>query len=326
MPRRAMQAAIVGLGAIVLAVGASFSAAQAGGAAVALLAVASTGASALLARRELRSVSPLVVTSLLLGAAALLLFLASVVFERGQPVQWNRSAIGSLIFLALVAGAPAYALYFWLLQQLEAYKVATVQWIEPLVAMIEAAFFLRLGLSFSMIAGSLVTLASLLLVMRARAEDDNTVSLLGNSVRARVEGCDKLQAMGATLYIVVEGEDPGFDIFVNGRALARNEDALEKMAQRIGVKPLLEFFSADENSMALLLEEGAGDPEWAKTLPPPQWFSPEDGLITVCTLLDHLKARRPRWEPRPRQSCARWKSSSACCARQPSARCAGNWP
>ena len=31
-----------------------------------------------------------------------------------------------------------------------------------------------------MIAGSVVTLASLLLVMRARAEDDNTVSLLGN--------------------------------------------------------------------------------------------------------------------------------------------------
>src|ERR1700752_2037435 len=104
------------------------------------------------------------------------------------------------------------------------------------------------------------------------------------------EGCDKLQAMGASLYIVVEGEDPGFDTFVNGRALARNEDALEKMAHRMGIKPLLEFFSADETPMALLLEEGAGDPEWAKTLPPPQWFSPEDGLITICTLLDHLKA------------------------------------
>src|ERR1700728_1129772 len=103
------------------------------------------------------------------------------------------------------------------------------------------------------------------------------------------KGWDKLLAMGATLYIVVEGEDPGFDIFVNGRALARNEDALEKMAQRLGVKPLLEFFSADENSMALLLEEGAGDPEWARTLPPPQWFSPEDGLITICTLHDFLR-------------------------------------
>jgi hypothetical protein len=92
------------------------------------------------------------------------------------------------------------------------------------------------------------------------------------------------------MYIVVEGEDPGYDIFVNGHALARNEDALEKLAMRLGVKPLLEFFSADQNSMALLLEEGAGDPEWAKTLPPPQWFSPGDGLTTICTLLDHLKA------------------------------------
>lgn len=95
--------------------------------------------------------------------------------------------------------------------------------------------------------------------------------------------------MSASMYIVVEGEDPGFDIFVNGHALARNEDALEKLAARLGVKPLLEFFSADENSMALLLEEGAGDPEWAKTLPPPQWFSPDDGLVTISTLLDFLK-------------------------------------
>jgi hypothetical protein len=91
------------------------------------------------------------------------------------------------------------------------------------------------------------------------------------------------------MYIVVEGEDPGFDIFVNGHALARNEDALEKLAERLGVKPMLEFFSADENSMALLLEEGAGDPEWAKTLPPPQWFSPEDGLVSIRALLDFLK-------------------------------------
>src|ERR1700739_2057624 len=95
--------------------------------------------------------------------------------------------------------------------------------------------------------------------------------------------------MSASMYIVVEGEDPGYDIFVNGHALARNEDALEKLALRLGVKPLLEFFSADQNSMALLLEEGAGDPEWAKTLPPPQWFSPGDGLVTIQALLDALR-------------------------------------
>ena len=52
------------------------------------------------------------------------------------------------------------------------------------------------------------------------------------------------------MYIVVEGEDPGYDIFVNGRALARNEGAVERLALDHGVKPLIEFFSADANSCA----------------------------------------------------------------------------
>lgn len=95
--------------------------------------------------------------------------------------------------------------------------------------------------------------------------------------------------MAASLYIVVEGEDPGFDIFVNGHALARNEDALERLAERLKVSPLLEFFSADEDSMALLLEQGAGNPEWAQHLPEPQWFAPATGLVTVGALLEFLR-------------------------------------
>jgi hypothetical protein len=90
------------------------------------------------------------------------------------------------------------------------------------------------------------------------------------------------------MYIVVEGEDPGFDIFVNGRALARYEDALERVALRIGVRPLIEFFSADENSMSLLIEEGAGNPDLMRRLPPPQWYSAGDGLTTVQALVAAL--------------------------------------
>ncbi len=98
VPRIAMQASIVGLGAIVVALGATFSLAQAGGAAVVLLAVASIGASSIIARRELSSLHPIVVTASVLGVAALLLFLASLALERGQPVQWNRSALGAVAF------------------------------------------------------------------------------------------------------------------------------------------------------------------------------------------------------------------------------------
>ncbi len=98
-----------------------------------------------------------------------------------------------------------------------------------------------------------------------------------------------LPTMAASMYIVVEGEDPGFDTFVNGRSMARHEDALEKLALSVGVRPLIEFFSADENSMALLIEEGAGNQELLRRLPPPQWYTADDGLLTVRALIETLR-------------------------------------
>jgi drug/metabolite transporter (DMT)-like permease len=180
VPSRAMQASMIGLGAMVLALDASFRVDQIGADAVVLLAVASIGASSIVVRRELSRLHPVTVTALLLGFAGLLLFVVSLALEHGQPAQWNRSAVVSLAFLVVVAGAPAYAAYFWLLKKMEAYQVGTVQWIEPIVAILESAFFLRLGFSFSMITGSFIALICLVLVIGARAEDDDTVSLLGN--------------------------------------------------------------------------------------------------------------------------------------------------
>ena len=95
------------------------------------------------------------------------------------------------------------------------------------------------------------------------------------------------------MYIVVEGEDPGFDTYVNGRALARQEAGIERLSHTLGVRPLLDFFSADENSMALLIEEGAGNPDLLHRLPPPQWFPPEVGLQTVGSLVEALE-QEPR--------------------------------
>src|SRR3981189_2844039 len=91
------------------------------------------------------------------------------------------------------------------------------------------------------------------------------------------------------MYIVVEGEDPGFDIFVNGRSLGRHGDGVERLALRLGVRPLIEFFSADENSMSLLIEEGGGNQELMRRLPPPQWYAPAEGLRTVKALLTALE-------------------------------------
>jgi len=107
--------------------------------------------------------------------------------------------------------------------------------------------------------------------------------------------------MAASMYIVVEGEDPGYDIFVNGRALARHEDALERLALKLGVRPLIEFFSADENSMALLIEEGGGNPDLMRKLPPPQWYAADSGLATVRALVNVLQVDPQLLGPRGRR-------------------------
>ncbi len=102
-------------------------------------------------------------------------------------------------------------------------------------------------------------------------------------------------SMSACFYIVVQGEDPGFDTYVNGHALARHESELEVLAQTLAVRPLLDFFSADRNSMAILLEQGAGDPAWEKSLPDPQWYLPREGLETIDALLAFVKANPARF-------------------------------
>jgi drug/metabolite transporter (DMT)-like permease len=180
-PNRAMPATIVGLGGIAYALGATFSLSQASGIAVAFLAVSSAAISALLAHRELRQSHPIMVTFLILGSAGILLLFVSLLLERGESVAWNPSSLGALAFLALVAGAPAYAIYFWLLGQLDAYKVVAVQWVEILAALGEAALSLRAGWSYRMITGAVIAFVSLLVVTRSRFEDDDTVSLIPNS-------------------------------------------------------------------------------------------------------------------------------------------------
>jgi drug/metabolite transporter (DMT)-like permease len=179
VPARAMQAAIAAMGAIFVVTGVVPSLSQTGGAVVVFVAVASNGISLLFARREFQTVNPVVLAASLLGTASVFLFLASTLLERGQPAHWSRNAVVALILLALFGGAFAYSVYFWLLQRLSAHQVATVQWVEPLIAILESAIILRIGLSFSMIAGSVVTLLCLWVIMWARSEDDNSVSLRG---------------------------------------------------------------------------------------------------------------------------------------------------
>ena len=75
---------------------------------------------------------------------------------------------------------------------------------------------------------------------------------------------------------------------VNGRALARNDDAVERLALSLGVRPLIEFVSADENLMAVLADGSEVDAV-RRPLLPPQWYRGQDGLTTVQALIEALE-------------------------------------
>ena len=97
--------------------------------------------------------------------------------------------------------------------------------------------------------------------------------------------------MGAALYIVLDRKDPSVENVLDGKALSRTDGELASLARRLGVRPLMEFFSMSaeefEADVAQFNPFGSGG-----EVPPheEQWFAAEEGLVTVRALLGHLRA------------------------------------
>jgi len=98
--------------------------------------------------------------------------------------------------------------------------------------------------------------------------------------------------MSAAYYIVLDTQDPGFDPFVNGKALARASDALQDAAAQLGVRPLMDFFSMSADSVEEAAAEFGLDEETLSAAPAEAWFEPADGLRTVRALLQHCEQVR----------------------------------
>src|SRR5258705_7780284 len=87
--------------------------------------------------------------------------------------------------------------------------------------------------------------------------------------------------MGVALYIALEKKIPGVDTMIDGKMLNKAEKQLEKVAKRLGVRPLMDFFSTSADEASDLL----GDDVAGIDIPAAQWFAAEEGLKTVDALL-----------------------------------------
>ena len=92
--------------------------------------------------------------------------------------------------------------------------------------------------------------------------------------------------MPVAWYIVLEREIPGFDHFVNGKAVAKAGDRLDSLAKEKGLPSLMSFFSISTEELAAFAE---GHAVSLKQSSPQRWFSADDGLKTVNGLIDEAE-------------------------------------
>lgn len=179
VPRAAMTAMLVGVGGLALLLRSilATSSAQIVPALVMLLAMAISSIGSVYASRELRDVSAFASTAVqfLVGGAALAVL--SVVFERHDPAQWTYAAAGSLGFLILFSSILGFSLYFWLLQDVAPYRVVTVQFLIPIISVIEGTALLREAIPLAELCGGLVVLSAVFLVLRVPSDDDSYLKI-----------------------------------------------------------------------------------------------------------------------------------------------------
>lgn len=91
------------------------------------------------------------------------------------------------------------------------------------------------------------------------------------------------------IYIAIEKEIPGFDPFVNGKAISRaSELEIARICTEAGVGSLWGYVSQNADDLADFLEDEGMTP--SGHLPEEDWYEPQEGLSFAVTLAAHLEA------------------------------------
>ncbi|CAM2008082.1 hypothetical protein [Acanthopleuribacter pedis] len=103
--------------------------------------------------------------------------------------------------------------------------------------------------------------------------------------------------MSAAYYIVLDQEDPGFDSFVNGKALARASEELEALTQALGISTFEDWFGDPESDYVGDggdYDESDDDDDFGMEESEDRpisgtWFEPVEGINWLQTLIAHLE-------------------------------------
>lgn len=89
--------------------------------------------------------------------------------------------------------------------------------------------------------------------------------------------------MSVAYYIVLDVDEPGFDPFVNGKALAHATEELDELCLKSGLPVLESFMGQGMDEFEEMLEEDYELPEGEEG--DEKWFEPQEGIDWVQSLL-----------------------------------------
>ncbi|MBN1980850.1 MAG: hypothetical protein JW795_04925 [Chitinivibrionales bacterium] len=87
--------------------------------------------------------------------------------------------------------------------------------------------------------------------------------------------------MSAAYYIVLNKDQPGFDVFVNGKYVGSNADRINQISKNLSLKPLDEYVSQDLSEFG----DESEDIENEEI----KWFEPSEGIGWAKRLSEFIK-------------------------------------
>lgn len=116
-------------------------------------------------KRHGRDASAVLVNRDAMWIGAALLGLLALAFERDVDAQWTPRAVASVAYLSLVGTVATFTVYFWLLRHVAAYRLSTISYVTPAIALSLGTALGDEPLTRWTVVGSLTILAGVALVV-----------------------------------------------------------------------------------------------------------------------------------------------------------------
>lgn len=137
-------------------------------AAVLLLAPFAAAVANVAVKRWGRGVHPVSLSAVPMLLAAVVMGAASLLFERDRPVHLDALSVATVVYLAVVGSAIAFYLFFWLLEHMDATRLALTNYLSPVVAVLLGALLFDERITARIVVGAALVIAGVAVTAAVR--------------------------------------------------------------------------------------------------------------------------------------------------------------